>query len=186
MAKASPFLSTPFGDSAGYLGVVDLLGKKRRLSWRFCRRAGFGNGIEAGKPALSSGAAAGPGTGRLHLQNYAGRKSRLCYGTTRRNSMVQDVSRGGELLVSRDVYRQEVVGRIDPGTAGAQPELAGRFYASDPSDDARTIVLSLQGEAAGSGYEVYIRSTGANELSPGLGVVWPLCLQMESGCGGIP
>ena len=176
--KSIAFLEHPLrGDSAGYLGVVDLAGNKRRLSGDFADVQGLA-WDPSGQAVLFSGAEAGPGTGRsIYKTTLDGKQTLLRNDSTQ--LMVQDVSRGGELLVSRDMYRQEVVGRIYPEQQERNLSWQDDSYASYLSDDARTIVLSLQGEAAGSGYEVYIRSTGANATVTRLGEGVPASLSPD-------
>jgi eukaryotic-like serine/threonine-protein kinase len=176
--KGIAFLEHPLpGDSAGYLAVVDLAGNKRRLSGDFADVQGLA-WDPSGQAVLFSGAGAGPGTGRsIYKTTLDGKQTLLRHDSTQ--LMLQDVSRGGQILISRDLYRQEVFGRIYPDKQERNLGWQDNSYASYLSDDARTIVLSLQGEAAGSGYEVYIRGTEANATAIRLGEGLPVSLSPD-------
>ena len=176
--KSIAFLEHPLpGDSAGYLAVVDLAGNKRRLSGDFADVQGLA-WDPSGQAVLFSGAEAGPGTGRsIYKTTLDGKQTLLRHDSTQ--LMLQDVSGGGQILISRDIYRQEVFGRIYPDKQERNLGWQDNSYASYLSDDARTIVLSLQGEAAGSGYEVYIRGTGANATAIRLGEGVPASLSPD-------
>ena len=176
--KTIAFLEHPLpGDSAGYLAVVDWAGNKRRLSGDFADVQGLA-WDPSGQSVLFSGAEAGPGTGRSIYKTTLDGKQTLVRNDSSQ-LVLQDVSRGGQVLISRDVYRQEVFGRIYPDKQERNLGWQDNSYASYLSDDARTIVLSLQGDAAGSGYEVYIRGTGANATAIRLGEGLPTSLSPD-------
>ncbi len=177
--KSIAFLEHPLpGDSTGYLAVVDLAGNKRRLSGDFYDVQGLA-WDPSGQSVLFSGAEAGPGTLRrsIYKTTLDGKQTLLRHDSTQ--LVLQDVSRSGQILISRDVYRSEVFGRIYPDKQERNLGWQDNTYASYLSDDARTIVLSLQGEAAGSGYEVYIRGTGANATAIRLGEGLPTSLSPD-------
>ena len=75
------------------------------------------------------------------------------------NLALHDVSRDGHLLLTRNIYRGEVFGRIHPEIQ--EHELGWHDYslAFDLSADGANLLLSVQGESTGSGYEVYLRKT---------------------------
>ena len=176
--KTIAFLEHPLpGDFAGYLAVIDLAGNKRRLSGDFADVQGLA-WDPSGQSVWFSGAEAGPGTGRsIYKTTLDGKQTLLRNDSTQ--LALQDVSRGGQILISRDVYRQEVFGRIYPERQERNLGWQDNSYASYLSDDARTIVLSLQGEAAGSGYEVYIRNTEENATAFRLGEGLPTSLSPD-------
>ena len=176
--KSIAFLEHPIpGDSAGYLAVVDLAGNKRRLSGDFVDVQGLA-WDPSGQSVLFSGAEPGPGTVRsIYKTTLDGKQTLLRHDSTQ--LVLQDVSRGGQILISRDISRAEVFGRIYPDKQERNLGWQDNSHASYLSDDARTILLSLQGETAGSGYEVYIRGTGANATAIRLGEGLPTSLSPD-------
>jgi hypothetical protein len=63
------------------------------------------------------------------------------------------------LLVTRDSFRGEVFGRIYPDNKERELGWLSNSFAPDLSSDGATILLSVQEEASGVGYEVYLRKT---------------------------
>jgi hypothetical protein len=72
---------------------------------------------------------------------------------------LHDVSRSGHMLVTRDSSRGEVFGRIYSENKERELGWLSNSFASDLSPDGATVLLSLQEEASGVGYEVYLRKT---------------------------
>jgi WD40 repeat protein len=69
---------------------------------------------------------------------------------------LHDVSRENDLLLSRDVERYEILADV----SGMERDLSWLDFsrADDLSVDGRTIVLTVEGEAASKDYEVYLRN----------------------------
>ena len=65
----------------------------------------------------------------------------------------------GKMLVTRDSFRGEVFGRIYPNNKERELGWLSNSFAPDLSPDGATILLSVQEEASGVGYEVYMRKT---------------------------
>ncbi len=86
---------------------------------------------------------------------------------------LHDVSRDGDLLLTRDDYRESILAR----TPGAERERDLSWFdgsgASDISPDGRLLLMSEFGEAGGSHYSAYVRPTNggpAVRLGDGYGV----------------
>ena len=167
--KSIAFLEHPLqGDTAGYVVVVDLAGKKRRLSADFVDVQGLA-WDPSGQTVWFSGNEIGPGVGRaVYKVAMNGKQTLLRREST--DLTLQDISRDGHILISRDTFRQEVFGRIHPEQQERNLGWQDNSYASYLSADGSTIVLSVQGEAAGAGgYAVYIRRTSPNATAFRLG-----------------
>jgi DNA-binding winged helix-turn-helix (wHTH) protein/Tol biopolymer transport system component len=153
------FLEHPLGrdDSAGFAAVIDLAGNKKTLSQEFQGISGMAWDPAADAIWFSGDEPAPGGPGSLFKVTTAGQQLLV-----RRESSylsVHDVSRDGRLLLTRDTIRGEVFGRIYPQTK--ERELGWRNYAlaSDLSPDGAALLLSVQGEASATGYDVYLRKT---------------------------
>lgn len=153
------FLEHPLGrnEDAGYLAVIDLAGNKRTLSQESVSVSGVA-WDPAGDAIWFSGWE--PATGVLRAifkVTTAGQQFLVRRDSS--NMALQDVSRDGHLLLTRNSYRSEVLGRIYPGNTERELGWHDYSYASDISADGSTLLLSVQGESSGTGYEVYLRKT---------------------------
>jgi Tol biopolymer transport system component len=153
------FLEHPLGrdDYAGSVAVIDLAGNKKTLSKEFQGISGM-----AWDPAADaiwfSGDEPAPGApGALFKVTTAGQQ--LMVRRESGNMTLHDVSRDGRLLLTRDTGRGEVFGRIYPETKERELGWRNNSFASDLSPDGDTLLLSVQAESSGSGYEVYLRKT---------------------------
>jgi eukaryotic-like serine/threonine-protein kinase len=166
--KRIAFLEHPLqGDSAGFVAVVDLSGRKDRLSGDFVDVQGLA-WDPTGTAVWFSASEISPGGGRsIYKAALNGDQTLVRRELT--DLTLQDVSRDGHILVSRDTYRQEVFGRIYPAQQERDLGWQDNSYASYLSDDGSTIVLSVMGEGAGTGYAVYIRGTQPNATAFRLG-----------------
>ena len=175
--KNIAFLEHPLaGDTAGYLVMVDPRGRKRRLSGDFADVEGVA-WDPGGQAVWFSGAQVGPGGRSVYKTTLDGKQTLLRQDTA--DLTLQDLNRGGQILMSRNVIRQEVFGRIYPDKQERNLGWQDNSYASYLSDDAHTIVLSIQGDAAGAGYAVYIRSTAADGTAFRLGEGLPVSLSPD-------
>jgi len=75
------------------------------------------------------------------------------------NTVLHDVSRDGHLLLTRDTIRGEVFGRNFPDNKERELGWGDNSLASDLTPDGAMVALSVQGEASGRGYDVYVRKT---------------------------
>ena len=152
------FLDHPTpGDDGGSVLVVDRSGKVQKLSEPF---------------AAAQGLAWSP-QGEVWFTATAVGSNRALYSTTRSGKVrlrvripgsltLQDVSRDGRVLVTRDTLRLEVVG-LAPGES-KERDLTWLDWSLPAalSPDGKTLLFSEAGEGGGAGYSVYIRKTDAS------------------------
>jgi eukaryotic-like serine/threonine-protein kinase len=152
------FLEHPMdADNIGFVAVVDLTGKKTILTKEFGDIQGLawdpsGNGIwfSASEPNSSVPKAIFKLTtsGEMHMM--------------RRESAsltVLDVSRNGDVLFTRDVFHEDVSGRIYPDQQERKLGWLDNSEAEVLSPDGSVVLLSTEGEPTGQGYEIYLRRT---------------------------
>ncbi len=152
------FLEHPLeDDNAGFVAVIDLAGKRKTLSREFEGLSGLA-WDPAGDAIWFSGRELAPsGPQALFKVTTAGQQ--LLVRRESGSIKLHDMSRGGHLLLTRDSFRGEVFGRIYPETKERELGWLSNSFASDLSLDGASILLSVQEEASGSGYEVYLRKT---------------------------
>jgi DNA-binding winged helix-turn-helix (wHTH) protein len=160
-------------DDRGSVVIVDLNGKKTTLSgfWESLRGLAWNpQGDEVWFAAARSGVARA-----LYAVNLSGRERRVL--TVAGGLSLQDISRDGRVLLSRDTER---LGILFQGAGDAQPrELSWKDWSMvmDISADGKRILFGDEGEDSGPSYQVGIRPTdgsapvilgmgGAQALSP--------------------
>jgi Tol biopolymer transport system component len=141
-------------DDGGSIAVVDSAGKKRNVTRPFASAQGlawsprgdiFFTATEVGgNRALFSTTPSGPARIRVRIPG---------------SLTLQDVSRDGRLLVSRDSIRNEMLALS--GGEAKELELTWLDWSLPAaiSDDGKTVLFSEGGEGGGAGYSVYIRKT---------------------------
>ncbi len=154
---ALAFLEHPVeGDDAGFVVVIDLGGRKKFVSrfWFSVRGLAWdpsGNSLWVSASDAQGERLRPRAIYRLTLsgglQLVAGDSGELT---------LHDVSRDGALLLSRDVERYEILAN----TGGTPRDLSWLDFsrADDLSIDGKSIVITVEGEAATADYEVYLRS----------------------------
>ena len=153
------FLEHPLGrgDDAGHVAVIDLAGNKRALS----RESESITGVAwdpAGDAIWFSGSE--PASSVLRALFKVTTTGQQFLVLRESNNMdVHDVSRDGHLLLTRDTVRGDVFGRIYPDNKERELGWHDNSIAFDLSPDGSTLLLSVQGESSGTGYEVYVRKT---------------------------
>ena len=152
------FLEHPQGgDDDGFVEIVDFAGNKKVQSREFQTVEGLA-WDPSGDAVWFSGREPGPSGPRALFKVTTAGQQRL----VRRepgNLTVRDVSRSGQMVLTRDTLRGDVFGRV--GRENKERELGwlDNSNAYDLSPDGSAVVLSVQGEAAGTGYAVYLRKT---------------------------
>jgi eukaryotic-like serine/threonine-protein kinase len=163
------FMNHPLeGDDAGTVEVIDFSGHKRALTdlwvslrglaWDPSGEAIWFSGGEVKSGRLSSSA--------IYWVNLAGKEKEMFRESG--ELTLHDVSRDGKLLITRDVLRYEVLGSF----SGASRDLSWLDFSrgDDLSADGSTVLITVEGEAAGRNYEVYLRKTdGSPPVSLGEG-----------------
>jgi DNA-binding winged helix-turn-helix (wHTH) protein/Tol biopolymer transport system component len=163
------FMDHPLeGDDAGAVEVIDFSGHKRALTdlwvslrglaWDPSGDAIWFSGDEVRGGRLRSSA--------IYRVNLAGKEKEMFRESG--ELTLHDVSRDGKLLITRDVLRYEVLGSF----SGASRDLSWLDFSrgDDLSADGRNVLITVEGEAAGRNYEVYLRKTdGSPPVSLGEG-----------------
>lgn len=151
------FLDHPArGDNAGSVAVVDLSGSKRTLSEGW---AGGAAGL-AWSPRgdeIWFSATKGGVNYDLHAVTLSGRERlvlRVPGGVG-----LQDIARDGSILLTRQDWRREMVGRA-PGDA-IERSLAWLDWSlpTGLSHDGKELLFEEEGEGAGASYVIYLRKT---------------------------
>jgi Tol biopolymer transport system component len=160
-ARVSPdgelvaFIDHPVGgDDGGSVAAVDRAGKLRKLSSAFATAQGlawsprgeifFTAAEVGGNRALYSTTPSGGARLRIRIAG---------------NLTLQDVSREGRLLVTRDTNRTELLA-LSPGET-KERELTWLDWSLGAaiSPDGKLVLFSESGEGGGPGYSVYVRKT---------------------------
>lgn len=170
-------------DDAGSIVVVDLAGKKRTLStgWETVWGLGWS---PAGNEIWFSSTRIGYGR-YLSAVDLNGKERLLARepGTL----TLQDVSRDGRVLLTRDVPRVGIVG-LAPG-ATKERDLSWLDWSApkDLSADGSTLLFVESGEAGGDNYAAYMRKTdGTPAVRLGDGTVFALSPDLKWAIGGLP
>ena len=153
--KLVAFIDHPTpGDDGGSVAVVDLEGKKKVLTEPFATAQGlawspagevwFTAALVGGNRALY--AATTSGGARL--------KVRVPGSLT-----LQDISRDGKFLVSRDSSRNEMIAIPKGETKERSLTWLDWSLPAAFSPDGKTVLFSESGEGGGAGYSVYVRKT---------------------------
>jgi eukaryotic-like serine/threonine-protein kinase len=152
------FLEHPLeDDNAGFVAMIDLAGNWKRLSGEFGGLAGL-----AWDPSSDaiwfSGREVTP-TGPQALFKVTTGGQQLLVRRESGTLSLHDMSRSGQLLMTRDSFRGEVFGRIYPDNKERELGWLDNSYAADVTPDGTTLLLSVQEEASGSGFDVFLRKT---------------------------
>jgi Tol biopolymer transport system component len=142
------------GDDGGSVASVDLAGKKKSLSKPFASAQGLAwspDGSEVWFTATEIG-----GNRAVYSTRSGDVRLRV---RVPGNLTLQDISKEGRMLISRDSQRNEFLG-LAPGES-KERELTWLDWSlpATISRDGRTVLFSESGEGGGAGYSVYIRKT---------------------------
>lgn len=145
------------GDDAGSIAVIDLNGRKRDLTSGWVSLHGLAWDLSGDSIWFSGNEVASSRQQPRAVYNVAlsGKQRKLFQQTG--DVTLHDISRAGRLLVTRDVMRYEVMGRF----SGQTRDLSWLDFsrADDLSLDGRSLLFTVEGEAAGQNYEVFLRGT---------------------------
>jgi DNA-binding winged helix-turn-helix (wHTH) protein len=154
------FLEHPMGggdDDNGLVAVIDLAGHKKTLSGEFGTISGVA--WDSAADAIWFSAVESGQSGPRALFRVTTTGQQVLVRRESGNVTLHDVSRDGHLLLTRDTFRGEVFGRIYPENNERELGWRDSAFASDLSPDGVNVALSVQGEASGVGYAVYLRKT---------------------------
>ena len=172
------------GDDGGSIAVVDRSGKKRTLSQSFASAQGLAWGADG---RIWFTATEVGGNRALYVTTLSGKAA--LRAAVPGCLTLQDISREGRMLVTRDTLRSEMVGLAPGETKERDMTWLDWTLGAAIAADGRTILFSETGEGGGAGYSVYIRKTdgspavrlgegGARDLS--LDGEWALAIQRTS------
>jgi len=159
--KTIAFLDHPFPtDDQGAVAVIDLAGKKTKLSRDYESVQGLSWSPD-GKEIWFTAAEAGAGRS-LRAVSLAGKErvlSNVPGGLT-----LRDISRTGRVLLTHDNVRKGIMG-LGPGQA-KERELSWLDWSLpyDLSDDGTTLLFNEQGQAVGENYAVCVRKTDGSPV----------------------
>lgn len=139
-------------DSRGWVSIVDLAGKKTRLSGEWEDEQGLAwspDGNAVWFTASKSGEAHA-----LHSVTLAGKEQVEARVPT--NLMIHDIARDGTILLSSYSYSTPVVA-LPPGeTREHDLTVLDGVHIFDLSDDGQTFVMQYYGEGSGTNYSSYL------------------------------
>jgi DNA-binding winged helix-turn-helix (wHTH) protein/WD40 repeat protein len=145
------------GDDDGFLEILDLAGNKKILSPEFTSIGGLAWG-PAGDEIWFSGRELGQ-SGPQAIFKLTTTGTRLLVRREAGDVTLRDVSRSGSLALTRDTLWGEVFTRMRGENQEREIGLLGNSMATDLTADGNAIVLSVQGDASGTGYAIYLRKT---------------------------
>jgi eukaryotic-like serine/threonine-protein kinase len=153
--KLVAFIDHPTpGDDSGSVAVVDLEGKKRVLTEPFATAEGL---AWSSKGEIWFTAALVGGNRALWMTTPSGRA--VLKVRVPGSLVLQDVSRDGTLLVTRDNIRSEMAAFTKGDAKERELTWLDWSLPSAISADGKTVLFSESGEGGGAGYSVYIRKT---------------------------
>ena len=154
---AVAFLEHPLaGDDAGFVKRIELHGNKRSVSrfWLSVRGLVWDPAGDSLWFTASEAQGQRERPRAVFRWNAAGDTQRVVSESS--ELTLHDVSANRELLLSRDVERYEILGNV----SGTARDLSWLDFsrADDLSQDGKSVVLTVEGEAADKDYEVYLRN----------------------------
>ncbi len=166
---ALAFLEHPLeGDDAGYVAVIDLKGHKQVVTpfWLSLRGLAWDPSSDSLWFSASDLEGERERPRAVYRLTLPGKLQRVASESS--NLTLHDLSPQRELLLSRDVERYEIL----VSASGQERDLSWLDFsrADDLSADGKNVLLTVEGEAAGKNYEVYLRKTdGSSPVKLGEG-----------------
>jgi DNA-binding winged helix-turn-helix (wHTH) protein/Tol biopolymer transport system component len=153
------FLEHPLGrgEDAGYVAMIDLAGNKTSLSRETISVTGLAWDPTGSAIWFAGSAPSSIGRRAIFKVTTSGQQSLIRREST--NMDLHDVSRDGRLLLTRRNERNDVFARIFPEKTERELGWHDVSVATDVSADGSTVLLTVQGETSGTGFEVYLRKT---------------------------
>jgi eukaryotic-like serine/threonine-protein kinase len=143
------------GDTRGYVAVVDLTGKARRLTKEWSDLTGLA-WSHSGDEVWFTGSDAGVNSA-LYAVNLSGQLRDLLHIPGRLHLF--DISKEGQVLITNEAHRQELYGR----RMGQERDIDLSWFdwtlGISISNDGQWAVLEEDGEGGGSQYTVFLRKT---------------------------
>jgi serine/threonine protein kinase/Tol biopolymer transport system component len=146
-------------DNRGYVSIVDTLGNKQTLTDEWSGIEGLAWNPQTNEiwfTASKSGESYG-----LYAVTTEGKARRLSSAPV--NLLLHDVSKSGEVLISRAHQYTNIYASLDGETAERNLTWLYVVGISDYSSDGKSYIFTHFGEGSGSNYKVYYRDVGDAE-----------------------
>ena len=173
------FLEHPIdGDDGGHAVSLTTSGQRTVLSKDFYGIVGLA-WAPAGDRLLFGASEAGIGGGRALFRVGLDGKEELLRRETG-HLTIQDIAKDGSLLLVRDIKSDEVFGHFPSDEKDRSLRWLSVCLPTSLSDDGTLLLLSVQGERSGSGYQAFLSSTAQSGLPALLGDGMPTALAPNS------
>jgi DNA-binding winged helix-turn-helix (wHTH) protein/Tol biopolymer transport system component len=173
------FLEHPIdGDDSGHVVSLTLSGHREVLSKDFSAIVGL-VWAPAGDRLVFGAREAGIGGGRALFIVGLDAKPALLRRETG-NLTAQDITKDGQLLLTRDVKGDEVFGHFGANEKDRSLVWRSVCLPTSLSDDGKYLLLSVQGEMTGRGYQIFLSSTAQGGPPVLLGEGMPAALSPNS------
>jgi DNA-binding winged helix-turn-helix (wHTH) protein/Tol biopolymer transport system component len=150
------FLEHPIAnDDAGHAVILGLQKQKKTVTKRFYSIVGLAWGPRGDEIWFTAAEAGG---GRALFKLNLGGEQKLVRRETG-SLTIHDISRNGAFLLTRDVSKDEVFGHSELSQTDVALCWMQHCLPTALNPDGSLVLLSIQGEGSGSGYQVYVRST---------------------------
>jgi tRNA A-37 threonylcarbamoyl transferase component Bud32/Tol biopolymer transport system component len=142
-------------DDAGTVAVIDLAGRKTKLTGQWASEHGLAwapSGGEVWFTATEAGA-----NRSLYAVSLSGRLrvvTRVPGGLK-----LHDIARSGKVLLTRESPRVGILGMLQGDTRERDMSFLDYSFAADMSPDGRLLLFDEEGEAGGANYTVYLRKS---------------------------
>jgi sugar lactone lactonase YvrE len=142
-------------DDAGTVAVIDLAGKKTKLTGQWASEHGLAWAPDGGEVWFTATEA---GANRsLYAVSLSGRLrvvTRVPGGLK-----LHDIARSGKVLLTRESPRVGILGMLQGDTRERDMSFLDYSFAADMSPDGRLLLFDEEGEAGGANYTVYLRKS---------------------------
>ena len=142
-------------DDAGTVAVIDLTGKKTKLTGQWASEHGLAWAPDGGEVWFTATEA---GANRsLYAVTLSGRLrvvTRVPGGLK-----LHDIAKSGKVLLTRESPRVGILGMLQGDTRERDMSFLDYSFAADMSADGRLLLFDEEGEAGGANYTVYLRKS---------------------------
>jgi eukaryotic-like serine/threonine-protein kinase len=142
-------------DDAGTVAVIDLAGKKTKLTGQWASEHGLAWAPDGGEVWFTATEA---GANRsLYAVTLSGRLrvvTRVPGGLK-----LHDIAKSGKVLLTRESPRVGILGMLQGDTRERDMSFLDYSFAADMSADGRLLLFDEEGEAGGANYTVYLRKS---------------------------
>ena len=143
------------GDDRGSIALLDASGNKKDLTETWSSASGLAWSPD-GKEIWFTASAEGSNQQMLRAVTIEGRDRIIL--STAGNLILHDVASTGEILLTQDDRRREMIGFSKGDTAERDLSWFDWTFPRDISDDGKYVIFEEQGAGGGHNYSVYIRN----------------------------